>query len=162
MIDAVTANENLVINAGEGSVPSPPPSSPEVSAKELKAKTTPSGTSGVERGAEDAKIELTPEARDSISESDQPKQTDSEVQKELNDTINRLNDKLNRLDREIQLKIDERIGKNYVSVIDKSSKEIIREFPPEEIRSFIARFMEFNDKLASETDLRSLIINLEV
>jgi uncharacterized FlaG/YvyC family protein len=58
--------------------------------------------------------------------------------------------------------VDQRIGKNYVSVIDKESKEVIREFPPKEIRSFIARFMEFNENLASTTDLRSLIINLEV
>lgn len=84
------------------------------------------------------------------------------MEDELKETIERLNDKLGRLDREILLKVDQRIGKNYVSVIDKESKEVIREFPPQEIRSFIARFMEFNENLASTTDLRSLIINLEV
>jgi len=80
----------------------------------------------------------------------------------LSETIERLNAKLGRLDREILLKVDQRIGKRYVSVVDKESQEVIREFPPKEIRAFIARFMEFNEKLAANTDLRSLIVNLEV
>jgi uncharacterized FlaG/YvyC family protein len=73
-----------------------------------------------------------------------------------------LNEKLARLDREILFKIDKRINRNYISVIDKVSKDIIREFPPEEIRNFIARFDEINEKLSFSTDVKSLIINLEV
>ena len=153
MIDGVTVNsDNLVINTGGGSVPSPPPSSLETNKSE--AAQTAEKTS--------AKVDLRPEVATSQTEEAVKEGSQEKLENELKETIERLNDKLNRLDREILLKVDKRIGKNYVSVIDKESKEIIREFPPKEIRSFIARFMEFNENLASTTDLRSLIINLEV
>lgn len=155
MIDGVTVNsDNLVINTGGGSVPSPPPSSLETNKSE--AAQTAEKTS--------AKVDLRPEVATSQTEEavKEGSRSQEKLEDELKETIERLNDKLSRLDREILLKVDKRIGKNYVSVIDKESKEIIREFPPKEIRSFIARFMEFNENLASTTDLRSLIINLEV
>lgn len=152
MIDGVTVNsDNLVINTGGGSVPSPPPSS--LVNKSESAQT-----------AEDtsAKVDLKSEVAALQEDKAGGESSDKKLEDELKETIERLNDKLGRLDREILLKVDKRIGKNYVSVIDKESKEVIREFPPKEIRSFIARFMEFNENLASTTDLRSLIINLEV
>lgn len=147
MLETITTNENLPINKGEGAQPSPPPSSSEV-----KAPTKSGGTGQVKK---DAAVELAPEIKDNEEEG-------KTVEKELTETIERLNDKLSRLDREVLLKVDQRIGKNYVSVVDKQSQEVIREFPPKEIRSFIARFMEFNENLAADTDIRSLIINLEV
>lgn len=153
MIDGVTVNsDNLVINTGGGSVPSPPPSSLETNKSE--SAQTAEQTS--------AKVELGPELATGQTGEAEKESSEENLADELNETIERLNDKLSRLDREILLKVDERIGKNYVSVVDKESKEVIREFPPKEIRSFIARFMEFNENLASDTDLRSLIINLEV
>jgi flagellar protein FlaG len=153
MIDGVTVNsDNLVINTGGGSVPSPPPSSLETNKSE--SAQTAEQTS--------AKVELGPELTARQTGEAEQESPDEKLADELKETIERLNDKLSRLDREILLKVDERIGKNYVSVVDKESKEVIREFPPKEIRSFIARFMEFNENLASNTDLRSLIINLEV
>lgn len=163
MVDVISGNENLVVNKGEG-VPSPPPSSSEVSSvNESTSPVTETGApaSGNAKAVQgDASVELTSQAAGVLDKEGDAQ--DEGMQKELHDTIDRMNKKLNNLDREIMLKVDQRIGKNYVSVIDKGSKEIIREFPPEEIRTFIARFMEFNEKLASETDLRSLIINLEV
>jgi flagellar protein FlaG len=152
MIDGVTVNsDNLVINTGGGSVPSPPPSS---LVKKSESAQTAEETS--------AKVDLRPELATGQTDEAVKEGSQQKLEDELKETIERLNDKLGRLDREILLKVDKRIGKNYVSVIDKESKEIIREFPPKEIRSFIARFMEFNENLASTTDLRSLIINLEV
>jgi flagellar protein FlaG len=153
MIDGVTVNsDNLVINTGGGSVPSPPPSS-------LKTNTSESAQQAEETSA---KVDLRPEIATRQTDQAAKEGSQEKLEDELKETIERLNDKLARLDREILLKVDQRIGKNYVSVIDKESKEVIREFPPKEIRSFIARFMEFNENLASTTDLRSLIINLEV
>jgi uncharacterized FlaG/YvyC family protein len=66
------------------------------------------------------------------------------------------------MDREVLFKLDKKINRNYISVIDKKSKEIIREFPPEEIRAFIAKFDEINQKLSMSHDVKSLIVNLEV
>lgn len=165
MIDALTANDSLNVNTGEGVQPSPPPSSSGVTSGEAKVNSTSTetGVPQTQQSAEAVQVELTPEAREGLEATDQAnQQSDREFDEELRDTIDRLNLKLNKLDREILLKIDQRIGKNYVSVVEKDSQEVIREFPPKEVRSFIARFMEFNENLASETDLKSLIINLEV
>jgi flagellar protein FlaG len=154
MLETISTNENLPINKGEGAQPSPPPSSSEV-----KAPTKSGGTGQVKK---DAAVELAPEIKDAVESENLNEDEGKTVEKELSETIERLNDKLSRLDREVLLKVDQRIGKNYVSVVDKQSQEVIREFPPKEIRSFIARFMEFNENLAADTDIRSLIINLEV
>jgi flagellar protein FlaG len=154
MIETISTNENLPMNKGEGAQPSPPPSSSEV-----KIPTKSGGTGQVKK---DAAVELAPEIKDAVESQNLDEEEGKTVEKELRETIERLNDKLSRLDREVLLKVDQRIGKNYVSVVDKQSQEVIREFPPKEIRSFIARFMEFNENLAANTDIRSLIINLEV
>jgi flagellar protein FlaG len=141
MIETISVNENAAINQGEGVSPSHSPSS--------------SGVNAAAKTGENPTVELSREIKGNLEEKDP-------VEKELNETLRRLNEKLVRMDREILIKVDKRIDKNYISVIDKESKEVIREFPPEEIRNFIARFIEFNEKLVSKTDLRSLIINLEV
>lgn len=159
MIDIISTNENLVINKGEGAYPSPPPSSPGA---DVNADVT--GITGESPGArEGSTVQLSPAVQPDTVKVDRGEDYRKEMEeKELKDTIKRLNDRLSGLDREVLLKMDERIGKYYVSVIDKESKNIIREFPPEEIRTFIARFMEYNDKMSTTTDLRSLIVNLEV
>jgi uncharacterized FlaG/YvyC family protein len=161
MIDMISTNENLVINKGEGLYPSPPPSSP---GGDIKVNAVVTGITGEPPGArEGSAVQLSPGVRAKpVQVTREEASRDEKVEKELKETIKRLNDRLGGLDREVLLKMDERLGKYYVSVIDKASKEIIREFPPEEIRTFIARFVEFNDKLTAATDLRSLIVNLEV
>lgn len=164
MIDGVSVtSENLVINKGEGSVPSPPPSSSEI-------KSSESG-----QAAAEVELSITQEAQTPTKPNDSARQLerviqrevekpdkDKDLEKQLNETVDALNEKLARLDREILFKVDKRINRNYISVVDKQSKEIIREFPPEEIRTFIARFDELNEKLMVSTDVKSLIINLEV
>jgi uncharacterized FlaG/YvyC family protein len=155
MVDAITANENLVIKQGDTKTKTPPPASSEVSESGSRGSVAQKG------GDAGSQVELSPTVKETL-ESDQQDRQDKLLETELNDTIGRLNDKLEGLNREILLKTDNRSGQNYVSVIDKGSQEVIREFPPEEVRTFIARFMEFNENLASNTDIRSLIINLEV
>jgi len=162
MIDSVSVNnENMVINTGEGYVPSQPPS-PSTS-------PTPKSSSGPA-----AEVEISGEVKSSAqagaeaqavqaSKTDKSNdKSDRDFEAKLKDSIATLNDKLTRMDREVQFKLDKKIDKSYISVIDKKSKEIIREFPPEEIRAFIARFDEINDKLSMSQDVKSLIINLEV
>lgn len=160
MIETISTNENLPINKGEGITPSPPPSSSE--AKDVRNTRSTARSDSTAKTSVDASVELAPGIKEVITNENKKESSEGVVEKELKETIERLNEKLGRLDREILLKVDKRIGKNYVSVVDKESQEVLREFPPREIRSFIARFMEFNEKLAANTDIRSLIINLEV
>lgn len=153
MIDSISvSSDNLVINKGGGGTPPPPPSSPEIN--------------NSQSGQPAAVVELSkPVAQDSAKKSERVEKSQSEEkppEEELKDSIDSLNKKLGKINQQILFKLDKKIDKHYISVIDKDSKEIIREFPPEEIRNFIARFDEFNEKLSTSSDVKSLIINLEV
>jgi flagellar protein FlaG len=93
----------------------------------------------------------------------QPEQIMEANRQQLDDMIDRLNRKLNTMNREIQFRLDEKIGRNYISVIDRKTKEIIKEFPPEEIRNFIARSIEFSTRAGlDDSALKELLISLEV
>jgi len=172
MIENVSvANDSLMINKGEGLTPSQPPS-PSISTATSTATTQKTGSGPA------VEVAITEQLAKSLVQSDQvstekqqtqnlsntqgKESNDREMEKKLKETIESLNEKLARLDREVLFKVDKRIDKNYISVIDKKSKEIIREFPPEEIRAFIARFDEINQKLMVSSDVKSMIVNLEV
>jgi len=152
MIESISGNEPLTVNKGEEGISSRPPSSPEISS------TTASQTA-VET---DLRAEIANDINKSEERTAGTQKSDESLEKDLQRTVEALNDKLSRLDREVLFKVDKRINRNYVSVIDKESKEVIREFPPKDIRTYIARFDEFNSKLDSSSDVKSLIVNLEV
>lgn len=153
MIDSVSANsEHLVINKGEG-VPSPPPSSPEITNSDSSQAAVEVGTRGQAPKTANKSSERVPSVA---------KQAEESLDAKLRETVDALNEKLAQLDRQVLFKVDKKINKNYISVIDKQSQEVIREFPPKEIRTFIARFDEINEKLMVTPDVKSLIINFEV
>lgn len=166
MVEGVTVNnDSLILNKGEGNIPSPPPSLPVKKSSESNQDDAVK----VEVQADLIKLsqsESEPETQKTktVTRTNTEKKdtTEEELKKQLKETIQTLNEKIARLDREVEFRLDERINKNYISVIDKKSKDVIREFPPEEIRNFIARSTEINEKLNSTTDVKSLIINLEV
>lgn len=170
MIENVSVNNDLIVNKGEGYTPSPPPS-PSTTQKDsssgpaVQLDLTEEVAAAIEtdQSASTTSAASTAEAvktRETVSNT---KKDDKDLEKKLNETIDILNEKLNRMDREVQFKVDKKINRNYVSVIDKKSKEVIREFPPEEIRAFIAKFDEINAKLMNNsTDVKSLLVNLEV
>jgi len=150
MIDGVSINnDNLVINKGSGAPL--PPSSPEIN-------SSVSGQAAAELNLNTRVADDSNKKSERVTKS----QTEEAEEKQLKDVIQSLNDKLEQRSREIQFKLDKKIDRHYISVIDKQSKEVIREFPPEEIRTFIARFDEFNEKMSTSDDVKSLIINLEV
>jgi flagellar protein FlaG len=150
MIDGVSVNnDNLVINKGSGAPL--PPSSPEIN-------SSVSGQAAAELNLNTRVADDSNKKSERVAKS----QTEEAEEKQLKDVIQSLNDKLEQRSREIQFKLDKKIDRHYISVIDKQSKEVIREFPPEEIRTFIARFDEFNEKMNTSDDVKSLIINLEV
>lgn len=156
MIDSVTVNnDNLIVNKGEGYTPPQPPS-PSVPSSSQKSSSN--EAAAVELSQE---VQSNTQTTNEISKSS-PKENEMDMEKRLHESVNTLNEKLTKMDREIQFKLDKKINRNYISVIDRKSKEIIREFPPEEIRAFIARFDEINEKLSMSPDLKSMIINLEV
>jgi len=177
MIENVAANnDSLIINNGEGYTPSQPPSTSTTTTTTQKSDSGPAVQVELSKEVSDtvaAKATISSSSttassstvKSSTKTSNEIKTDDKnekEMDQKLKDTIQALNDKLSRLDHEVQFKVDKRINKNYISVIDKKTKEVIREFPPEEVRAFIARFDEFNQKILGTSDVKSLIVNLEV
>jgi len=155
MIEAISAKDNLVVTKGEELASSRPPSSQNV-------VNTNSDTPSQTAVEVDLRADIVKDVGKNSERVASTPKTEKSMEEDLKKTIDALNDKLTRLDREVLFKLDKRINKNYISVIDKNSKEVIREFPPKEIRAFIARFDEFNDMLTSSADVKSMIINLEV
>jgi flagellar protein FlaG len=153
MIETIAGTDTLSVKKGEEGVSSRPPSSPE-----LKSDQTASQTA-VEV---DLRSDIAKDVNKSNERVAQTPKSEQSLEEDLRRSIEALNDKLTRLDREVLFKVDKRINRNYISVIDKESKEVIREFPPKDIRNYIARFDEFHEQLNSSSDVKSLIINLEV
>lgn len=102
-------------------------------------------------------------------EKEQSEKADTPVQEaenlQLDKIIERLNEKMSLANRQLQFRLDERIGRNYISIIDKQTRETIKEFPPEEIRNFMAQVIEFEKQMMSggqEETAGELMINIEV
>ena len=151
MIETITGND-IMVNKGDEARSSRPPSSQEISNSE-------SSQTAVQV---DLRSDIAKDVNKSSERVNGNMKSEGGLEEELQQRIDSLNEKLSKLDREILFKMDKKINKNYISVVDKASKEVIREFPPKEIRTFIARFDEFNSQLDSTADVKSLIVNLEV
>jgi len=151
MIETITGND-IMINKGEELRSSRPPSSQEISNSE-------SSQAAVQV---DLRSDIAKDVNKNSERVSGNAKSEQSMEEELQKRLDSLNEKLSKLDRQILFKMDKRIGKNYISVVDKTSQEVIREFPPKEIRTFIARFDEFNSQLDSSSDVKSLIVNLEV
>ncbi len=146
MIENVNYSENINNMGGDGA--SLPPSSKVNTASDVKTE-----------------LNLEKKVQTEVKETVQKEQNEPEVKvdsKELNELIDRLNEKLSLSNREIIFKTEKKINKHYVSVVDKESQEVIKEWPPKEIRKFLIGLKELEDKLGSNKDIENLIVNLEV
>lgn len=90
------------------------------------------------------------------------KEQDKIDPKELNEAIASLNEKLYMSNREIVFKTEEKINKHYISVVDRESQEVIKEWPPKEVRKFLIGLKELEEQLGSNKDIKSIILNTEV
>jgi len=53
--------------------------------------------------------------------------------KKLNEAVNDLNKKLDMLNSQLRIEIDEDTGIQVVKIVDKDTKEVIRQIPPEAV-----------------------------
>ena len=65
---------------------------------------------------------------------------------ELSAAVASINDFAQNLQRNLQFSIDEGSGRNVVTVLDKQTEEIIRQFPAEEVLAFARRIVEQQDE----------------
>jgi len=145
MVENVINSENINTMRGDGA--SLPPSSKVKETAEVKLEAP------VELKRTEIKEEVIKEVNEPEVEIDP---------KELNEAIDRLNDKLYMSNREIVFKTEQKINKHYISVIDKESQEVIKEWPPKEVRKFLVGLKELEEQLGTNKDIKNVILNMEV
>ena len=55
------------------------------------------------------------------------------VSEQLQDAVSQINDYVQNLQRSLQFTVDEKSGKDVVKVLDKETKELIRQYPSDEV-----------------------------
>lgn len=65
---------------------------------------------------------------------------------DLGRMVRELNKELSSQNRVAQIKVDESINRRYISVIEKESRKVVQEFPPEEIRGYIRTIRDITAK----------------
>jgi len=155
MIEAVGNGNDfrLPISGGEGVPPSSPPSSQSVATQPPAASAAGVGSAAV--------LAHKSEKGDGVGKTSESDSKDTLNNEELKEMIDRINEKLNGLNREVQFKMDDKVDVRYISVVDTKTEEVIREFPPEEIRSLMGRLREFSDSMNGGEET-NLLVNMKV
>jgi flagellar protein FlaG len=63
----------------------------------------------------------------------------------LQSAVTQINDYMQNVERSLQFTVDEGSGKDVVTVLDKKTDEIIRQFPSEEVLNIARRITEQKD-----------------
>ncbi len=155
MVERVELNlQQMEINKGSGSNPLPPTSSTGSEIREDSVEIN--FRQNIDQQNEQAAKIV---RRDEQSE----KNIESKNEEELRKFVESLNEKLYYLNREVHFRVDEKIKRTYISVIDKKTKEVIKEYPPKEIRKFISAMLELEKRLNSgDRDLKEIFVNYKV
>ena len=67
----------------------------------------------------------------------------------LQSAVAEINDHMQNLERSLQFTIDDGSGKEVVTVLDKNTKEVIRQFPSEEVLVIARQIAEQKDDVVS-------------
>ncbi|TMO23976.1 flagellar protein FlaG [Pseudoalteromonas sp. S4741] len=109
----------------------------------------------------DSKVEASPQL--TANATAEPNQTDGNTQKQASDfasneqhqqtekqldhdqlekVAQQLQDFMGEMNRSLQFKVDEESGRDVIKVIDKSSGDVIKQYPSEEVLSLVAKLSE--------------------
>ena len=116
----------------------------DISINQFKTVTSegvkPTGVSGVEK---QAVVETSDAVQTSIQS--QQKATREDVQA----AVSQLNDHVQNLQRSLQFTVDEDSGKDVVTVLDKDTDEVIRQYPTEEVLAIARGIAAQKDEVIS-------------
>jgi len=116
----------------------------DISINQFKTATSegvkPTGVSGVEKQAD---VETSDAIQTSIQS--QQKATREDVQA----AVSQLNDHVQNLQRSLQFTVDEDSGKDVVTVLDKDTDEVIRQYPTEEVLAIARGIAAQKDEVIS-------------
>ncbi len=98
-------------------------------------------------------VEIFKNDNDKIKSTDNPIQlnnkekTPFDKNKPLNENLEKLNAKLNNLENtELKFEKDKITKRNLIKILDKKTKKVIRQIPPEEFYKFIVELYKINQK----------------
>jgi len=77
------------------------------------------------------------------------KREEVSLRESLQTAVAQLNDYMQNVERSLQFTIDEDSGKDVVTVLDKKTEEIIRQFPSEEVLVIARQIVEQRDGVVS-------------
>jgi len=107
----------------------------------------PAKASSIETSAKVADVKVMTVAAEKVASSEQV--NTSEPTESLQVAIAKINEHMQIVERSLQFTIDEDSGKDVVTVSDRKTKEIIRQFPSEEVLVIARQIAENNDKAIS-------------
>jgi len=172
MVEAIKSAQSIdqTIKGGEGQAPSPPPYSEtrkDVAANVIIGSGRNQGVDELLLGQETKRSQAEPVERPTgVAAGERPEGLQAgqhrEQLQELEEKLEALNKKMDQMNREVHFLIDKKINKQYISIIDRETKDVIKEFPPQEIRNFIAALQEFMDSLEKGSEPVSLLVDREV
>lgn len=102
------------------------------------AKVTPAATNKSQQAVQQVTVNVP-----SVENKGQPR---PEPVESLASAVSNINDYVQNLQRSLQFTVDEVSGKDIVTVLDKDTDEIIRQYPSEEVLEIARRLSEEKDK----------------
>ncbi len=136
------ANKPSLIIEIKKEVTSPNQKASEVVARETSsAQIKPRAT--LETSTAESSMTESPTAVTEFSKSDQPRAVstnESPSRHLLNAAVSEINDFVQSIQRELHFTVDEDSGRTVVKVIDKSTNEVIRQVPPEDLMAMLKEF----------------------
>ena len=104
-------------------------------------KVTPAATNKSQQAVKQATV--------SIQTVETKEQSLSEQVESLASAVSNINDYVQNLQRSLQFTVDEVSGKDIVTVLDKDTDEVIRQYPSEEVLEIARRLKEEKDNAIS-------------
>lgn len=89
-------------------------------------------------------------SKDAVKEAAPVEKSASYDQDDLHNALDKLNERVQQVMREIKFSMDEKSDRVVIKVIDQSTKEIIREIPPEAVIDMAQHLDNFKGVLIKE------------
>lgn len=116
---------------------------------QIKALTLETNVGKVSSVAKDERQQTVQAVEVKVQPVVEKEQTQLEVAESLESAVKNINDYVQNLQRSLQFTVDEISGKDVVTVLDKETDEIIRQYPSEEVLEIARRLSEDKDKAIS-------------
>ena len=118
----------------------------DISTNQLKTVSL-EGVIPTQKPAIAAEKQNTVETSDTSNNASKPLQ--QATKDELQTAVSKINDYVQNIQRSLQFTVDEESGRDVVTVIDKETEEVIRQYPSEEVLAFARQLTQQKEEAIS-------------